>query len=185
MALDKDRIHELVEIFYQKPPFKTFYVNSNDGESFVKALGVFVSLGITTSMKILEDLRDILGKTPGLKSRIVEIKSYKIAGTFMNQVTSDDPHQYEVDPESVAPNVVLSEAEATKELKELEESGKREEASKLKEAILRVNEAPDPWISRQVMRLENGGYRVFHKYVNYKKEDDTEYRIGIYVEEST
>jgi hypothetical protein len=185
MALDKDRIHELVEIFYQKPPFKTFYVNSTDGETFVKPTGVFVSLGITTSMKTLEDLRDILSKTPGIKSSIVEIESVKVAGTFMNHIINTNPTQYEVDPETVKPNTVLTKEETEEELKSLEKIGKRDEATKLKDAITRVQESPEPWTTHSVMKLESGGYRVFHRYVNYKKSDDTEYRLGIYVEENT
>lgn len=185
MALDKDRIHELVEIFYQKPPFKTFYINSTDGKTFVKPTGVFVSLGITTSMKTLEDLRDVLNKTPGIKSSIVEIESIKVAGTFMNHIINTSPTQYEVDPETVKPSIVLSQTETEEELRNLEKLEKRDETAKLKDAITRVQESQEPWVTHSVMKLDGGGYRVFHRYVNYKKTDDIEYRLGIYVEENT
>ena len=185
MALDKDRIHELTEIFYQKPPFKTFYINSTDGETFVKPLGVFISLGITTTMKVLTDLRDVLGKTPGLKTSIVEIRSIKVAGQYLNQVLRVDPEQYEVSPETVAPNTVLGKTEADGLLKELEVSGQVAEAHKLRETIARVEESGNPWIDQEVMKIKEGGYRIFHHLTNYKKTDDAEYRLGIYVEEST
>lgn len=184
MALDKDRIHELTEIFYQKPPFKTFYINSTDGSTFVKPLGVFISLGITTSMKVLTDLRDVLGKTPGLKTSVVEIKSIKIAGQYLNQVITVDPKQYEVSPESVLPNKVLSKDEAYQVLSQLEESGQGQEAQKLRETINRVSEGSSPWVDQEIMKIEDGGYRIFHHLTNYKKTDDAEYRLGIYVEES-
>lgn len=183
MALDKDRIHELTEIFYQKPPFKTFYVNSTDGSTFVKPLGVFISLGITTSMKVLTDLRDILDKTPDLRASIVEIKSIKVAGQYLNQVITVDPKQYEVSPDSV-PNEVLSKDKAYQVMDELVESGKIQEARKLQETINRVSESSSPWIDQEIMRTENGGYRIFHHLTNYKKIDDVEYRLGIYVEEN-
>ncbi len=183
--LDKDRIHELTEIFYQKPPFKTFYINSTDGENFTKPLGVFISLGITTSLKVLQDLRDVLGKSPGLKTSIVEIRSKKIAGQYLNQVTRTDPDQYEVSTDTVAPCIVWDEAEATSELKRLESESKNQEAQKLRETIARVSESPDPWVNQLVMKTEAGGYRVFHKLTNYKKTDEVEYRLGIYVEENS
>ena len=41
--IDKDKIHNLVGVFYQ-PTFKTFFINSVDGETFIKPIGIFVSL---------------------------------------------------------------------------------------------------------------------------------------------
>lgn len=183
MALDKDRVHEIVEIFYQKPPFKTFYVNSTDGLEFCKPLGVFISLGITTSLKVLKDLRDVLNRTPGMKASIVEIESTKVAGQFMNRVVREEPEsQYIVDPGTVFPNTVLGEAEANRLLSELSSSGKNNEYVKLRDTILRVTESGS-WEDKKVMKMSEGGYRVFHRYVNYKKEGDLEKRLGIYVEE--
>jgi len=188
MALDKDKIHGLVEIFYQKPPFKTFYVNSTDGTNFIKPTGVFVSLGITTSLKVLEDLRDVLNRMCNITARLVEIKSTRISGQFMNSITRNDPSQYIVDESTVLPNIVLSKEESEEELRKLDDplKIKSEEYNKLKETMLRVSESANPWVDQKIMKLSGGGYRVFHRYVNYRKEDDgTEYRIGIYVEENS
>lgn len=186
MALDKDKVHEIVEIFYQKPPFKTFYVNSTDGVNFCKPLGVFISLGITTSFKVLTDLAKILCRTPGMTARVAEIVSTKVEGQFLNVLSDSIPDtQYEVNPETVAPSKVLGKSEAEAQLQELMDQGKTEQYMKLRDTIARVQEDPaGAWTNKQVMCLDNGGYRVFHRLVNYRKDvDDTEYRLGIYVDE--
>ena len=85
MSINKDTVHELVGVFYQ-PPIKTFYINSIDGESFVTPQGVFVSLGITTSMSVLESIRNVLEKSSGFTARLCMIKSRKVAGQFLNIV---------------------------------------------------------------------------------------------------
>ena len=95
-----------------------------------------------------------------------------------------DPKQYEVSPEAVLPNKVLSREEAYQVLAELEESGQGQEAQKLRETINRVSESPSPWVDQEMMKVNDGGYRIFHHLTNYKKTDDAEYRLGIYVEES-
>lgn len=184
MALDKDKIHDLVEIFYQKPPFKTFYVNSLDGENFVKPIGVFVSLGITTSPRVLNEIKEILCQIPDLTARVAEIQSTRVAGQFMNYVLpGDTPGQYTVEPESVLPSIVLGKESATAELNHLSETSPGE-AVKLREIVERIEGSPTGWSGMSVMKLPgDSGYRVFHKTVNYKREGDHEYRLGIYVEE--
>lgn len=183
MALDKDRIHELVGIFYQ-PPFKTFYINSTDGQNFEKPTGVFVSFGITTSWEKMKEIQDALDRTPGIKTEFVEIESVKVGGQYMNHIISRSPKQYETTPDSVRPCVVLDEEESSAELQKLIDSPDRENYVKLKDAITRIQESDAPWVNQKVMRLESGGYRVFHRFTNYKKEGEHEFRLGIYVEES-
>ena len=94
--INRDKVHSLVEVFYQ-PSFKTFYVNSVDGETFVKPVGVFVSLGITTSLKVLEDIKNIISGSEGYSATLAEIKSKKVAGQFLNTVTcTTGPKQYKI-----------------------------------------------------------------------------------------
>ena len=87
--LRKDEIQRLVEIFYQ-PTFKTFYINSQDGREFIKPSGVFVSLGITTSMNVLGRIRTLLNNSKGYKAELVEIMSEKMSGLFINTITKEE-----------------------------------------------------------------------------------------------
>jgi RNA binding exosome subunit len=54
--------------------------------------------------------------------------------------------------------------------------------SKLSDLISRLDKQSS-W-ENHLIQKENGDYRIFHKLVNYKKENEIEYRIGIYVTES-
>ena len=97
MAVHKDRIHELVEIFYQRR-FKTFYVNSENGKTFSTPSGVFVSLGITTPLRVLWDMQKVLSQE--YNACLAEIKSDIVGGQYMNIVTDrkeDEIAQYIID----------------------------------------------------------------------------------------
>ena len=81
--MTREEVKNLVEVFYH-PPFKTFYINSLDGKSFVRQTGV--RLGITTSMNVIENIKEIIETHKGYSACIAEISSKKIAGQFMNTV---------------------------------------------------------------------------------------------------
>ena len=117
MAVHKDKIHELVEVFYQRR-FKTFYVNSTDGKTFTTPSGVFVSLGITTPMRVLWDMQKVL-ETQGYNTCLAEIKSDIIGGQYMNIVTNrkeNEIGQYIIDL-SQYPEKVMNEVESRNFLK--------------------------------------------------------------------
>lgn len=197
MAISKETIHELVEVFYQ-PPFKTFYINSSDGETFIKPLGVFVSLGITTSLRVLQDIRDVLSKSSGLSARLAEIKSQKIAGQFLNYIVpkkESDIVQYNM---AEFPDLCMDEDTAKDLLKRMKEkmiSSEKSDVislydycpkiSKLSELIDKLNSNPVGWRDHMIQETPEGEYRIFHKKVNYRRSeiDGSEYRIGIYVTE--
>lgn len=197
MAISKETIHELVEVFYQ-PPFKTFYINSSDGETFIKPLGVFVSLGITTSLRVLQDIRDVLSKSSGLSARLAEIKSQKIAGQFLNYIVpkkESDIVQYNM---AEFPDLCMDEDTAKDLLKRMKEkmiSSEKSDVislydycpkiSKLSELIDKLNSNPVGWRDHMIQETPEGEYRIFHKKVNYQRSeiDGSEYRIGIYVTE--
>lgn len=198
MAINKETIHELVEVFYQ-PPFKTFYINSSDGETFIKPLGVFVSLGITTSLRVLQDIRDVLSKSSGLSARLAEIKSQKVAGQFLNSIVpkkEEDIIQYSM---STFPDLCMGEVESKDLLKGMKDKMASPEnntdvkalydlcpkISKLSELIDKLNSNPIGWKDHMIQETPEGEYRIFHKKVNYQRSEDdgSEYRIGIYVTE--
>jgi hypothetical protein len=189
MSINREKIHEIVEVFYQ-PTFKTFYVNSTDGETFIKPIGVFVSLGITTALKVIEDMGEIISGY-NYNTRIVEISSKKINGQFLNTITFENPSQYTIkDSEDI-----LGKEKAEEELCRLKAFMSPNESleviqtyapkiQKLQELIDELNKSPQGW-ENHVIKLEDGSedYKIFHKQVNYKKENDVEYRIGIFVSE--
>lgn len=175
MAISKETIHELVEVFYQ-PPFKTFYINSSDGETFIKPLGVFVSLGITTSLRVLQDIRDVLSKSSGLSARLAEIKSQKIAGQFLNYIVpkkESDIVQYNM---AEFPDLCMDEDTAKDLLKRMKEkmiSSEKSDVislydycpkiSKLSELIDKLNSNPVGWRDHMIQETPEGEYRIFHK----------------------
>ena len=185
MSVSREKIHEIVEVFYQ-PTFKTFYVNSTDGETFVKPIGVFVSLGITTSPKVIENIGEIISGYD-YNTRIVEISSRKINGQFLNTITYENPNQYIINYS----DDILGKEEALKELnklRELMDPSKPIETiqecapriQKLQELIDELDKDPHGW-NNHVIKVEDNDYKIFHKQINYKKVDDVEYRIGIFV----
>lgn len=187
-SVSRERIHEIVEVFYQ-PTFKTFYVNSVDSETFIKPIGVFVSLGITTSLKVIESIGDIISGYD-YNTRIVEISSRKVNGQFLNTITYENPSQYMIDESE---GNVLGKEEANEELCKLRAYMDPSEdletvqtyapkIQKLQELIDELNKTPNGW-ETHVINLDNdtGDYKIFHRLVNYRKESDVEFRIGIFV----
>lgn len=188
--INRDKVHSLVEVFYQ-PSFKTFYVNSVDGETFVKPIGVFVSLGITTSLKVLEDIKNIIAGSEGYKAVLAEIKSKKVAGQFLNTVTSTmDPKQYKIENLS---EDIMNESESRAELEKMKGMmDPSQDLDILKEYAPKISRLQDlmdkltsthGWDAHLIQKEKSGDYRIFHQYINYKKEGDLEYRVGIFVTE--
>lgn len=189
MSINREKIHSLVEVFYQ-PTFKTFYVNSEDSVTFVRPKGVFVSLGITTSMKVLEDIRDIIIQTGGYKAHVAEISSIRCGGQFLNALTGkEEPKQYKI---TELGSNIMGELEARAELARMRDlMSPSQDLEVLKEyapKISRLQDLIDKLTSTKgwdahLIQNDNGEYRIFHQYINYKKIGEVEYRIGIYVTE--
>jgi hypothetical protein len=189
--VNREKIHDLVSVFYQ-PTFKTFYVNSEDGENICKPLGVFVSLGITTSMNVLNNIKDIINDNKEYSAKLVEISSKKENDIFINRVTSNEPKQYFLGDGVPKDVVVMTREESMNELENLKNlmtpesdlDTLKEEApkvSRLKYLIEKLDES-NGWGAHRIQKESGTGYRIYHMYVNYKKTDDNlEYRIGIFV----
>lgn len=187
----RERINEVVEVFYQQN-FKTFYINSIDGKNFVKPVGVFVSLGITTSIKSLEDIRSVIANTEGYSAVIAEISSKKVGNQFLNTVINlETPKQYTLNNSG---ENILNKNEAEEELNKLKEKMNTDEditilqkyapkISKLQDLINKLTTSSG-WESHSIQK-DGEDYKIYHQNVNYKKEGDIEYRIGIFVSENT
>lgn len=188
--INRDEVHSLVEVFYQ-PSFKTFYVNSVDEETFVKPVGVFVSLGITTSLKVLEDIKNIISGSEGYSATLAEIKSKKVAGQFLNTVTcTTGPKQYKITNLS---EDIMGEEESKAELERMKNlMNPSQDLDILKEYAPKISRLQDlidkltsthGWDAHLIQKEASGDYRIFHQYINYKKEGELEYRVGIFVTE--
>lgn len=187
--VSREKIHELVKLFYQQT-YKTFYVNSLDGKEFTQPQGVFVSLGMTTSMKTLDYIKNLLANSR-YNAKIAEIKSIKIDDQFLNTLTDCDPKQYRL---SEIPSTVMTKEETEKELQDLLQKVSKysdlETISELSHKVGKLQrlynqlEESNGWGCHRIQRDGDMDYKIFHLYVNYKKDEDgTEYRIGIYVDE--
>lgn len=190
MDSSKDKIKELIGVFYRNT-FKIFYINSCEGENFAKPLGYFVSLGITTSPKVLEDMRQLLEEN-GYTARIAEISSKRVGGQFLNTLINvDNPQQYKL---SEFENNILTEETSKKRLEDMKSKISLDQdldvlkdlvpkISQLEELITKLDKAGG-W-NMHLIQESTSGFSIFHKMVNYKKVGDLEYRLGIYVSGSS
>lgn len=189
--VSREKIHELVRLFYQHT-FKTFYINSEDGKEFSKPQGVFVSLGMTTKLKTLENIRDFIAANKEFRARIAEISSTRVDDQFLNTITEiENPTQYRIED---LPSDVITKEEAYEELEKLkndmtlrtsleELTEKTHQVKKLKGLIDNLEETQG-WDSHVIQRDGDSDYRIFHLYVNYAKKEGIEYRLGIFVDEN-
>lgn len=198
-TINRDNVRKLVEVFYQ-PPFKTFYVNSINGEEFCKPFGVFVSLGITTSKKTLENICDIINNSENYNARLVEIASKKVGNQFLNYITNLNPEQIHIDTMAQAvlflknpkEEWILDEKFSRIELEKMKDllhpdqdiSTIQEIAPKissLESLINQIDKDPSGWNNFWILKKSDSTYKLFHRYINYGNMGDVEYRIGIYV----
>lgn len=192
--VNREDVNELVSIFYHKTKYKLFNVNSIDGEEFTKPFGIFVSLGMTTSLKQIQDITSAISRCKGYTARVAELGSIKIGGIYLNYLTDNDSiQQYPLDGkddklmnrdevlETISKLVDKSKDLDTNQTELVEISGKLNRLTYLNNQL----EESDGW-STHAIREEDGDYKIYHLRLNYKKDPDSnvEYRIGIFVEEN-
>lgn len=183
---NKEKVYQLVEVFYPQP-FKTFYINSEDGKTLSQPVGVFVSLGITTSLKVLGNIINAINGSDKFSASLVEIGSVRDEGIFLNYITSKDPKQYRVDgiPDLMDRDGTLAEIETLKNSVDgcsLEETQRIGSVVSRLETLFQKLEETSGWRDHSIQKTDLG-YRIYHLNVNYTKKDDIEYRIGILVNE--
>lgn len=85
--INKDLISRVVDDCYSSP-YKIFSINSRDGINSGRSLGLFVSLGITTSMTIIRMVMNRLkNQFPENNVAISEIESRLIDGRYTNKLS--------------------------------------------------------------------------------------------------
>lgn len=196
MGVDKDKIREIVEVFYQAP-FKVFSVNSGDGKSFSKISGVFVSLGLTTPIQTLVEIKNILNNTKGHKARLAELESTKFCSQFLNKIT--EKPEDEIKPyDLIAPENSYDEQQTKILIEDLIQKCKLQfnqettvennignivqDIQKIKELQQYLNTSGS-WEDSVIVKKGND-YKIFRKISNYNQiSEEVNYRIGIYVEE--
>ena len=194
--MTKEKLRDLISVFYRNT-FKIFYINSQDGETFTKPLGMFISLGITTSPIILENIKDVL-ESNGYNATICEISSKRFGGQFLNTVTTKScPNQYEL---TEFDDNILDRTKATSLVNELKDEINQDQdlevlkqlvpkVARLEELISKLDRTSG-WDLHLIQRCISEeskieSFNIFHKFVNYKQVDGVEYRLGIYVSESS
>lgn len=188
--MTKEKLRDLVSVFYRNT-FKIFYINSEDGETFIKPFGLFVSLGITTSPNILENIRDVL-ESNGYTATICEISSKRFGGQFLNTISNiKSPSQYEL---TEFDDDILDRSRAIQLLEEYKKEINQDQdievlktvvpkSARLEELINRLDRT-SCWDLHMIQRNhfdDSESFNIFHKFVNYKQVDGVEYRLGIYV----
>lgn len=176
-------LRDIVELFYQSP-FKIFNVNTVDGETIVKPFGYFISLGITTSLESLKNIRDYISKSDyGFEARLSEICSVKSEkyGDYLNMLLPTTEENITKYQSSDLPNLLdkeSAEALLTALSKKIQDGDLSVSPfhQRLGEIIGRIG---SDWDSKSVL-IKNDTPSIFYKYINYKNTGDAEYRIGIY-----
>lgn len=186
----RENVCNLISVFYQNC-FKVFYINSKDGKHFVKPISLFASLGLTTSLDTLENIKKIL-EDNGYVARIAEMSS-KIVGTqYLNYLSSEKIlKQYETVFDDAS---IVSEKQAVDELNRREQSlsdssqdldtlAKEAAAvSSLRDSIKRISLMSNGWENHYLQLDKNDGeYSVLHRNINYKQDANVERRIGIFI----
>lgn len=186
--VSREKIHELVKLI-NPPTYRTFYINSEDGKEFTKPIGVFVSLGMTTSLDTLMGVCNLIKRTTGYDSILVELSSIKVGDQFLNTIVNkEDPEQYRL---ADIPGDVMGKEETEEELRSLESKinpqSSLETITEYSPRLTRLQRlynilGENGWESHGIQRVNNE-YRIYHLFVNYKKKEGIEYRLGIFVYE--
>lgn len=191
--MTKQDIENTVSLFYPAG-IKVYYINSASGSELTPPYRrVFVSLGITSSIKTISEIKDSLNNINYLNATLATLKTTRNAsGRYFNEVVRIG--DYTKDDQYIATKItggefekILDRAAALDVYEELLHSEHVEQANELKELIRRLDEK-DCWDTLAVCFniIDNvPTISPFHRYINYyvDPENGTEYRIGILVEE--
>ena len=141
-------------------------------------------------MSTLENIESVL-KNNGYVARVAEISSKKVNGQFLNTLVNSQaiPKQYKIDASNVEGQLFDAEG-ANKELERLETllstdmdleslAVTANQVSSLRKLIEKLSSS-NGWENHLIEKKE-GDYSIFHKNINYIKDGDLEYRVGIYV----
>ena len=171
----REKIRNIIEIFY-RPKFKIFNINSLDGKVFDHLEGVFVSLGITTSMKVMEDIAEVINtEDNGLKATISEISSKRVVNQYLNTVIKKTEVKQYLIPNLNEPGLLDKEASLgllEKLKQELSEEADLEDLknltpriSKLASLISKLDKSSG-WGGHMIQEDKKEFYRIFHKFSN-------------------
>lgn len=178
--IKKAEIEELVSIFY-RPAFKTFYVSKDDKHPLSR-VGVFVSIGITSSLKTLEYVKESIESTGEYKADLCEIVSYftedDMYVNLINKLGDEIKDQYKINSLTVEEGTVLEREEALKELAYKKEIGSDTESI---QKLIDKLDTNSGWTRHAILKSFSGDYSLYHKYVNYISKDGKDYRLGIFV----
>ena len=93
--INKEMITRVVDELYPSK-YKIFTINSEDGINIVKPIGLFVSLGITTSMSTIQMICKKINSSLNISSYVSEIESRMVSGVYVNKVTkTENVSQYD------------------------------------------------------------------------------------------
>lgn len=193
MSIKKDDIKKLVELKYNNN-FKVYYVNSSNGHKINTPSGVFISLGMTSSMERIKSIIDFINKEGEYSAALAEISSKKMPdGNYLNTVTklNEKVKQFEIEKFDAA---VMNRDASIKELESLKEKLKSFDYQSDQSILSRINrldnliktldenDSENGWNQHLLQKTDNSEmYRIYHKFLNYKEEGDVEKRVGIYV----
>lgn len=191
--INKKQVEELVSIFYQ-PTFKVFYINADHEYNLVKPTGVFVSLGLTSTLSTIDSVRQSLeGLGKGYVTSFAVLATKRANGNFLNKIEKcmelEEVEQFKLDS---FPDNLIEREESIKLLGNLKAEldkhqnlndviGLAPKVHKLESLINKID-GELGWERYSIVPdSSTNSYMLFHRFVNYTRKDDIEYRIGIYV----
>jgi hypothetical protein len=88
--VDRNRFAKIVNKFYpNKVNHRAFFVNSNDGYTIGVPTGLFMPVGITSSITTIQGIADEVTNIMGVKATVAELTSRVINGEYVNQLTGE------------------------------------------------------------------------------------------------
>jgi len=178
----KKLIKDIVDLFYQNR-YKIFNVNTINGKTLIKPIGYFISLGITTPISYLMKLKTIIDNSNyGLSAELVELRSSRSEsyGDYLNLVTKvgeENIKKYKSNDNLDSFDALMTKEGAESLLNKLDSLQMK---LKLSDVMKKIDGLEGGWDDHLIYK-KDGVFGVYYSFVNYLKDCDNEYRIGIYV----
>lgn len=191
--MTKQEIENTVSLFYPST-VKVYYINSSNGKEYVPPYRrIFVSLGITSSIETISQIKDCLDSISYLNASLATIRTVRNSeGRYLNEVirmgddyTQEDQYVATGLKDSTESDVILDREAALDLSDKLTDDTNYELSYQLKALISKFDEK-GCWSDLGISyNKEEKTVVPFHKYINYRQDKETgaEYRIGIVVEE--
>ena len=172
MIANRIEVVRVVDSCYSNS-YKVFTINSKNGYELGRSIGLFVSLGITTSLATMTSVMNSLKEVFREDINISEIESRLVNGRYLNAVLNENV-TYQYDSGSYSTGKVISEKESYELLRKL--ISKISVESDIKELSKELSKAEK--LSRILDKFRTGTLN-WNEYLIYLIDSDSEFTISV------